>query len=85
MSFGTVPDFAFEGPGLKLSGVTPGSPAEAAGLLAGDVITRVAGRPIASLRDFSEILRTLTPGQAVPVVFSRGGEERTVEVRVAER
>jgi hypothetical protein len=85
VSFGTVPDFAFEGPGLKLSGVTPGSPAEAAGLLAGDVIRQVAGRPIASLRDFSDVLKTLTAGQAVPVVFSRGGEERTVEVRVAER
>ena len=85
VTFGTVPDFAFEGPGLKLSGVTPGSPAEKAGLLAGDVITRVADRPIASLRDFSEVLKTLGPGQSVPVVFTRGGQEQTVAVRVAER
>jgi hypothetical protein len=85
VTFGTVPDFAFVGPGLKLSGVTPGSPAEKAGLVAGDVITRVADTPIASLRDFSEVLKALTAGQTVPVVFTRGGQEQVVRVTVAER
>jgi hypothetical protein len=85
VTFGTVPDFAFEGPGLKLSGVTPGSGAEKAGLAAGDVIIKVGDRPIASLRDFSAVLKTLTPGQTVPVVYTRDGKEQTVTVTVGER
>jgi S1-C subfamily serine protease len=85
VSFGTVPDFTYEGQGLRLTGVTPGSPAAAAGLQAGDIITRVADRPIGSLRDFSDALKTLAPGQAVPVVFTRDGQERTVTITLAER
>ena len=32
MSLGTIPDFSFAGPGVRLDGVVPGSPAEKAGL-----------------------------------------------------
>jgi hypothetical protein len=85
VTFGTVPDFAFEGPGLKLSGVTAGSGAEKAGLAAGDIIVKVADRPITSLRDFSDVLKTLAPGQAVPVVYTRDGKEQAATVTVGER
>ena len=85
VSFGSVPDFAFPGPGVKLSGVTPGSPAEGAGLVEGDVLLRVAGRDVADLRAFSDILKTLEPGQTVAVVFSRGGEDMAAEVTVKAR
>ena len=45
-SLGTIPDFAYAGPGVKVSGVVTGSPAEAAGLRAGDVVVELAGRRI---------------------------------------
>ncbi len=35
---GTIPDFAYAGTGVRMSGSVPGSPAEAAGLKAGDII-----------------------------------------------
>ena len=38
VSLGTVPDFAYPGPGVRLSGVGPGSPAHRAGLREGDVL-----------------------------------------------
>jgi hypothetical protein len=85
VSFGTMPDFAFAGPGVKVAAVTPGSPAEKAGVKEGDVLLKVAGQDVGNLQGFSAILRGLTPGQAVKVVLSRGGQEQTVEVTVAER
>ncbi len=85
VSFGSVPDFGFPGPGVKLSGVTPGSPAEAAGFQEGDVLLSIDGRQVADLRGFSDILKTLEPGQTVAVVFSRGGEEMSAEVTVKAR
>ena len=85
VSFGSVPDFAFAGPGVKLSGVTPGSPAESAGMKEGDVLLSIDGREVADLRAFSDLLKTLTPGQTVAVVFDRGGEEQTAEVTVKAR
>ena len=85
VSFGTMPDFAFAGPGVKVTGVTPGSPAEKAGVKEGDVLLKVDGKDVANLQGFSGILRGLTPGQTVKVVLSRGGQEQTLDVTVAER
>jgi S1-C subfamily serine protease len=80
-----MPDFAFAGPGVKVAGVTPGSPAEKAGVKEGDVILRVDGRAVANLASFSEILRGLTPGQTVKALVSRAGQELSLDVTVVER
>ncbi|MFZ5788665.1 MAG: M20/M25/M40 family metallo-hydrolase, partial [Acidobacteriota bacterium] len=85
VSFGTVPDFGHPGPGVKLSGVTPGSGAEKAGLREGDILLQVDGRDVASLAGFSAILRTLSPGQTVKVTVGRAGETLVLDVTVAER
>jgi membrane-associated protease RseP (regulator of RpoE activity) len=85
VSFGTVPDFAFPGPGVKVAGVVPASPAETAGVREGDVILRFAGKEVKSLRGYSEILKGLEPGQTVSVVVGRDGAEHSIEVRLAER
>ena len=80
-----MPDFAFAGPGVKVAGVTPGSPAENAGVKEGDVLLKVNDEDVANLPGFSGILRGLTPGQTVKVVLSRGGTKQTLEVTVVER
>ncbi len=85
VSFGSVPDFAFEGPGVKLSGVTPGSPAEKAGLKEGDVLLRIDDVEMTDLRAFSGHLRTLQPGQSVRALVRRGEEKLVFEVTVVER
>jgi aminopeptidase N len=85
VTFGAVPDFEFQGKGVKLSGVSPGSPAEAAGMQAGDVLTQLDGRDVASLAEFSALLRTLTAGQSITATFVRDGAERQVTVSVIER
>jgi hypothetical protein len=85
VSFGTLPDFAFGGPGVKVAGVTPASPAEKAGVQAGDVLLKVDGKEVANLQAFASILRGLSAGQTVKVVLSRGGASRELEVTVVER
>jgi len=82
---GTVPDFAFEGPGVRVASVVAGSPAERAGIQAGDVLTAIDGREVADLRGYSELLRALKPGQKVRVVLVRGGKEQALEVILGER
>ncbi len=85
VSLGTMPDFAFAGPGMKVAAVTPGSPAEKAGLRPGDVIVRLDGQPIASLQAYSDALKKLQPGQSVEVVVARDGQESTLTATVVER
>jgi hypothetical protein len=62
VSLGTVPDFSWQEGGYRLDGVTPGSPAEKAGLAAGDIIVRIDETAIEGLRDLSNALKSKEPG-----------------------
>jgi hypothetical protein len=84
-ALGTVPDFGWTGEGVRLSGVNPASPAEAAGLREGDVLVAVDNRPVDGLRDYADALRELAPGDEVEIRFLRGGEARTARTRTVER
>jgi aminopeptidase N len=85
VSLGTVPDFAYSGKGFKLSGAAPGSPAEAAGLKEGDVIVKINSTPIAGLKDYSDFLKTLKPGDNVSIIFLRNGKQFVIKTAVAAR
>ncbi len=84
VSLGTIPDFAYTGEGCRLSGIVPGSPAEACGLTEGDIIVKM-GRAIGNLKDLSDALKALKSGDAVSVTFLREDKVMTVEATVVER
>ncbi len=70
---GTIPDMTTSPGGVRLVGVRAGSPAERAGLKAGDVITGMAGKPIANLIEMTEALRSHQPGDSVIIAVTRDG------------
>jgi S1-C subfamily serine protease len=83
---GSVPDMSSsDTPGLRLTGVRPGSPADAAGLRAGDVIVALGGRAVKDLYSYSDALYAHRPGEQVDIVLLRGGERRTVTVTLGRR
>lgn len=82
---GTVPDFAPVERGVRLSGVTAGSPGAAAGLRAGDVLVRLGSREIADLQGFTDALRAHQPGDRVRVAVIREGREVTLEAVLGSR
>eukprot|EP01065_Artemidia_motanka_P006396 TRINITY_DN13147_c0_g1_i1.p1 TRINITY_DN13147_c0_g1~~TRINITY_DN13147_c0_g1_i1.p1 ORF type:complete len:812 (+),score=275.46 TRINITY_DN13147_c0_g1_i1:68-2503(+) len=62
--------------GVVVVAVDAGGPADAAGIQAGDVITRLGGAATANLPLFRAAWRGLAPGQEVPVdVLRKTGEE----------
>ncbi len=85
VSLGTIPDFAYQGKGVRLSGVVQDSAAATAGLKEGDVITAINGSTVTGLRQFSDVLRKLNPGDRITVTFARDGREATVRTEVQGR
>lgn len=71
---GLIPSFEEGAGGLLLDGVTVGSPAERAGLKAGDLIVEWGGKKIGSLQDVQVIFENAVPGKAVKVVVVRQGK-----------
>jgi S1-C subfamily serine protease len=78
MSAGTVP-------GLKLTGVRAGSPAEKGGLAAGDIIVEFGGTPVTDLQSYSDALYSHKPGETVKVVFMRDGKRMETTVTLGTR
>jgi hypothetical protein len=85
VAFGSIPEYGYAGGGMLLSGVSAGSPAEKAGLLAGDVLIRIDEREVEDTRGFAEILKSLEEGQTVRATVLRGGVERTFDVTLVAR
>ena len=82
---GTVPDFAGNVDGYKISGVSEGSPAQQAGLQGGDIIISFSGKKISNIYDFTYALGDFVPGDIVDVVVKRGDEEITFKVKLATK
>jgi Tol biopolymer transport system component len=76
---GTIPDYATEVAGVKISGTRGGSPAEKAGLKGGDVIVEFAGQKIANIYDYTYALDAVKIGVPITIVVLRGGERLTIQ------
>ncbi len=74
-----------QGSGVAIRDVQAGSPAERAGLRAGDVMTRLDGAPVTGVDDISRILDHERIGRAITVALLRGEELIELEVHPDER
>lgn len=70
---------------VGIQGVLPGSPAEHAGLRAGDRILALNGKKYGSMLEFSEAVQALKPGEEVELSYRRGQEDDKVRVRLQSR
>ena len=83
---GSVPDMAAgDVPGLKLTGVRPGSPAELGGLKADDIITGFGGVKVTDLQSYSDALYSHKVGDVVKVMILRDGKPMEITVTLGKR
>ncbi|MDX6370023.1 MAG: hypothetical protein QOG93_1525 [Gaiellaceae bacterium] len=71
--------------GAALQQVRAGTPAAAAGLRAGDVITALAGKSISSASQLRSAINAHQPGDTVQVTYTRGGTSHTANVKLTSR
>ena len=77
---GSIPDYATEVKGVKLSGVRGGSPAEKGGLKGGDVIVEFGAQKIANIYDYTYALDAVKIGQPVKMIVEREGKRIELNV-----
>ncbi len=82
---GTIPDMTPQDTGVRLTGVREGSPAQVAGIQAGDVIVEFAGREVGDLYAYTYALRDHRPGDEVTIVVLREGERVEVQAVLGQR
>lgn len=82
---GTLPDMSSTPGGVRISGTGPGSPAEKAGLKAGDILIKIGAKDIKGLEDMQAALVGHKPGDVVEIVVRRGEETVTVTATLSRR
>ncbi len=71
--------------GAQIERVVSGSPADSAGLKAGDVITSLDGNPIRTSDDLTAAVAAKAPNDKVTIVVKRGGSSKTITVTLGVR
>jgi Tol biopolymer transport system component len=86
-SLGTIPDYA-QGedgkPGVVLSGVRPGGPAEKAGIRSGDRLLKIGSTEVRTVQDLVYVLKQASPGQKVTIEFERDGKKQKAQATFGE-
>jgi hypothetical protein len=82
---GSIPDFGANDEGVRLAGVSDGSPAALAGLREGDVIIQFAKMKIQNLEDLTTALQSQKAGDEVEIVVLRTGKPLTVKAILRAR
>lgn len=77
-------DMQFEG-GAKVTGVSASSPAQRAGLRAGDIITAIEGQGVTSAEALIVAIRAHQPGENVRLSYQRDGQARQVSVKLGQQ
>lgn len=70
---------------LLLAAVEVGSPAEASGLMVGDILVALDGQPVRHMDDLMALLSSDRVGKVVPVSAVRGGQVTELSVAIGER
>lgn len=80
-----LPDYSYEGKGLRLTNVKENGAAQRAGLKANDVIVSLGGKKIENIQDYMNALRQLVAGVEAPVSVLRDGKPLELKITPEKR
>jgi len=80
VTLGIVPDYMYDGEGVRADGVTDGKPAQKAGVKAGDILLKLGDYPIRDMKSYMEALGKFKKGQSTDLQLKRDKEVITVPV-----
>ena len=80
VGLGVVPDYLFDGEGMRIDGVSEEKPAQRAGLLKGDVVVRLGDSSVVDMMSYMRALSVFEKGNKTKVKVIREGKEVEVDI-----
>lgn len=81
VGLGVMPDYLFDGKGMRIDGVTKDRPASVAGLQKGDVVIQLGDSTVVDMMSYMRALSAFEEGNTAKVVVDRDGKKVEAEVK----
>lgn len=80
VTLGIMPDYTYEGKGVRVDAVTTGKPASNAGIQAGDIILQLGEIPTNNMQGYMKALSAFQKGEHTQVIILRQDKEHKLEI-----
>ena len=80
VTLGVIPDYLYDGKGMRIDGTTDGRPAANAGIEAGDIVIQMGDIEVEGMMGYMKALGKFEKGQTIDVVIKRGDKVLTKKV-----
>ena len=75
VALGVVPDYLFDGKGMRIDGVSEDKPAQKAGLQKGDIVVQLGDSIVVDMMSYMRALSSFEEGNATKVIVDRNGKK----------
>ncbi len=80
VTLGVVPDYMFDGKGMRIDGLTDGKPAANAGLKVGDIVVKLGALDVTDMMSYMKALAQFNKGDTSKVKVMREGKEMETDI-----
>jgi hypothetical protein len=80
VGLGVIPDYLFDGKGMRIDGISEDKPAQKAGLQKGDIVIKLGDALVVDMMSYMKALATYKKADQTKVVVKRAGEEVEKEI-----
>ena len=80
VGLGVIPDYLFDGTGMRIDGISEDKPAQKAGLKKGDIVVKLGDSTVTNMMSYMRALSVFKKGDKTKVVVKRGNDKVTEEV-----
>jgi hypothetical protein len=81
VGLGVIPDYMFDGKGLRIDGISEDKPAQKAGLQKGDIVIKLGDTAVTDMMSYMKALSTFEEGQTTKVVVDRNGDMVEADIK----
>lgn len=80
VTLGIMPDYSFDGKGVKVDGVTEGKPAQKAGVVSGDILIQLGDIKVSNMQEYMKALGSFKKGDETTLQLQRNKEVVNLKV-----